>query len=70
MIIFFIKYNLRIIQGYFQAKISRKIRIFSLGRKNNILIYIKRECNLMFLVTFYVSTYKTVITLVREMAIL
>ena len=27
-----------IIQEYFQAKIVRKIRIFSLGRKNNILI--------------------------------
>ena len=30
-------YNLRIIQ-YFQPKIGRKITIFSLGRKNNILI--------------------------------
>ena len=36
-------YNLRIIQEYFQPKIGRKIRIFSLGRKNNILIKIK-EC--------------------------
>ena len=35
---FFISYNLRIIQEYFQPKIGRKIRIFSLGRKNNILI--------------------------------
>ena len=31
-------YNLRIIQEYFQPKIGRKIRILSLGRKNNILI--------------------------------
>ena len=31
-------HNLRIIQEYFQPKIGRKIRIFSLGRKNNILI--------------------------------
>ena len=29
-------YNLRIIQDCFQSKIDRKIRIFSLGRKNNI----------------------------------
>ena len=36
-------YNLRIIQEYFQPKIGRKIRIFSLGRKNNILIK-KKEC--------------------------
>ena len=36
-----ISYNLRIIriiQEYSQPKIGRKIRIFSLGRKNNILI--------------------------------
>jgi len=32
------RYDLRIIQEYFQPKIGRKIRIFSLGRKNNILI--------------------------------
>ena len=31
------KNNLRIIQEYFQPKIGRKIRIFSLGWKNNIL---------------------------------
>ena len=36
-------YNLRIIQEYFQPKISKKIGIFSLGQKNNILI--KKECN-------------------------
>ena len=30
-------------QEYFQSKIGRKIRIFSLGRKNNILILKKRE---------------------------
>ena len=36
-------YNLRIIQEYFQPKIARRIRIFSLGRKNNILIK-KEEC--------------------------
>ena len=29
---------IRIIQEYSQPKIGRKIRIFSLGRKNNILI--------------------------------
>ena len=31
-------YNVRIIQEYFQPKIGRKIRIFSLGLKNNIVI--------------------------------
>ena len=36
-------YNLRIIQEYFQPKIGRKIRIFSLGWKNNILLK-KKEC--------------------------
>ena len=36
-------YNLRIIQEYFQPKIARKIRILSLGWKNNILIE-KKEC--------------------------
>ena len=35
---FFFNYNSRIIQEYFQAKIGRKIRIFSLARKNNIFI--------------------------------
>jgi len=30
--------DLRKIQEYFQPKIGRKIRIFSLSRKNNILI--------------------------------
>ena len=35
-------YNLRIIQEYFQPKIGRKIRIFSLGRKSNILTEKKR----------------------------
>ena len=34
--------NLGIIQEYFQPKIGRKIRIFSLGRKHNILIKKKR----------------------------
>ena len=34
----YISYNLRIMQEYFQPKIGTKIRIFSLGRKNNILI--------------------------------
>ena len=37
-------YKLRIILEYFQPKIGRRIRIFSLGRKNNILIK-KKECN-------------------------
>ena len=36
-------YKLRIILEYFQPKIGRRIRIFSLGRKNNILIK-KKEC--------------------------
>ena len=36
-------YNLRIIQEYFQPKIGRRIRIFSLGRKNNILIKKKKR---------------------------
>jgi len=40
-----ISYNLRITQEYFQPKTGRKIRIFSLGLKNNILIKIKKECN-------------------------
>ena len=31
---FFFSYNSRIIQEYFQAKIGRKIRIFSLAQKN------------------------------------
>ena len=35
---FFFNYNSRIIHEYFQAKIGGKIRIFSLARKNNILI--------------------------------
>ena len=39
-----INYNLRIIQEYFQPKIGRKIRIFSLGQKNNILIEKKGVC--------------------------
>ena len=41
-----VSYNLRIIriiQEYFQPKIGTKIGIFSLGRKNNILIYIKKS---------------------------
>ena len=36
-------YKLRITLVYFQPKIGRRIRIFSLGRKNNILIK-KEEC--------------------------
>ena len=35
---FFFNYNSRIIHEYFQDKIGRKIRIFSLAQKNNILI--------------------------------
>ena len=31
------------IQEYFQSKLGRKIRIFSLGRKNNILIKKKKS---------------------------
>ena len=41
-------YNLRIIQEYFQPKIGRRIRIFSLGRKNNILIKKKSVVNYQF----------------------
>jgi len=37
------KNNLTIIQEYFQPKIGRKIRIFSLGQKNNILIKKKKK---------------------------
>ena len=33
----YLRYNVRIIQEYFQPKIGRKIRIFSLGRKNNVI---------------------------------
>ena len=36
--LFKLLYNSRIIQEYFQTKIGRKIGIFSLARKNNILI--------------------------------
>ena len=39
---FFFNYNSRIIQEYFQAKIGRKIRIFSLARKKHF--YMKKEC--------------------------
>ena len=35
--------SLRIIQEYFQPKIGRKIRIFSLGWKNNTLIKKKKR---------------------------
>ena len=47
-------YRLRIIQEYFPPKIGRKIRKFSLGRKNHILIKIKikKEC---------ISTHKLVV---------
>ena len=40
---FFFNYNLRMIQEYFQAKIGRKIRIFSQARKHNIKtrVYVK-----------------------------
>ena len=40
---FFFNYNSRIIQEYFQAKIGRKIRIFSLARKKQHF-YMKKEC--------------------------
>ena len=33
-----VSFSIRIIQEDFQPKIGREIRIFSLGRKNNILI--------------------------------
>ena len=39
-----IRYNLRIFDTeYFQPNIARKIRIFSLGRKNNICILVKKK---------------------------
>ena len=41
--LFKLLYNSRIIQEYFQTKIGRKIGIFSLARKNNILI-LKKVC--------------------------
>ena len=41
--LFKLLYNSRIIQEYFQAKIGKKIGIFSLARKNNILI-LKKGC--------------------------
>ena len=34
---------IRIIQEYLQPKVGRKIRIFSMGQKNNILIK-RKEC--------------------------
>ena len=41
--------TLRTIQEYLQPEIGRKIRIFSLGRKNNILIDKKRvQCSQLF----------------------
>ena len=40
---FFFNYNSRIIQEYFQIKIGRKIRIFSLARKKQHF-YMKKEC--------------------------
>ena len=46
-------YKLRIILEYFQPKIGRRIRIFSLGRKNNILILKKKECNESTRITLY-----------------
>ena len=41
-------FKLRIILEYFQPKIGRRIRIFSLGRKNNILILKKSVRGLRF----------------------
>ena len=41
-------YKLRIILEYFQPKIGRRIRIFSLGRKTNILIKKKKSVQLDF----------------------
>ena len=38
-----VSFNIRIIQEYVQPKIGREIRIFSLGRKNNILMREKKE---------------------------
>ena len=40
---FFFNYNSRIIHEYFQAKIGRKIRIFSLARKKQHS-YVEKEC--------------------------
>ena len=38
-----VSFSIRIIQEYFQPKIGREIRIFSLERKNNILMREKKE---------------------------
>ena len=43
-------YNLRVIQEYVHTGIVRKIRIFSLGRKTNVVIK-RKEC-----ITFVAST--------------
>ena len=37
-------YNLRIIQEYFQPKIGKKIRIFSLGQKKKNTLIKRKEC--------------------------
>ena len=49
-----ISYKLRIIQEYFQPKIGRKIRIFSLGRKNNLLIK-NKECTVIYSKSFVIK---------------
>ena len=41
---FFFNYSPRKIQEYFEAKMGRKIRIFSLARKKQDFI-LKKECN-------------------------
>ena len=58
----FVKYNLRIIQEYFQPKIGGKIRIFSPGQKNNTLIKQIVICNIFIMkkgaFIFGISTVK------------
>jgi len=39
----FVSYNLRIFTRIFWANISRKIRIFSLGRKKKITLFLKKS---------------------------
>jgi len=50
-------YNLRVMQKYFQTRIVRKIRIFSLGRKTNVVIK-RKEC-ITFVVNYYICGFNS-----------
>ena len=50
-------YNLRIMQEYFQTKTVRKIRIFRLGRKTNVVMK-RKEC-ITFLVNYYICVFNS-----------